>query len=313
VEPAVVDVEDSLAGEGAAAGSGIIITAAGEVLTNNHVVEDATSIEVVIQNRGTHPAKVVAVDPTGDVALLQIEGVGSKLPYASLGDSSKARVGDSIVAIGNALGQGGEPSVVTGIISAEGRTITAADETSAASQEVLHNLLQVTAQIVPGDSGGPLVNTSGQVIGMDTAAASGDSGATFGFAIPINTARNIVELMRQGSTSDGVVQGESAFLGVEFSAINEPSFGFPFGQNSGTEQSPAGAEISGVVADAPAATAGLQAGDVITSFAGQKVTNQASLQTIIGEHRPGDRVAMTYIDTAGSAHTTSVQLAGLPK
>ena len=333
VDPAVVDINTTVAtpeGQGVtqAAGTGMIISSGGVVLTNNHVVNQATSIRVTVEgHNGSYPAKVLGVDPVHDVALIKIQGI-SGLPTVSFGDSSSVAVGDTVVAIGNALGQGGTPTVVSGTISATKRTITAGDAGSTAT-ETLYNLLQTTAAIQPGDSGGPLVNTKGQVIGMDTAAASGDTGTTMGFAIPINQARSIAAQIARGEAGNGVVIGESPFLGiyeVPSGSTSSPSggnfFNGPFGGafgNSGTSgnsgssgSAPTGAYVSGVTQGGPAAAAGLQAGDTITAIDGQATTSFSQLHSQIAAHKPGDRVTVSYVDQSGASHSAEVTLGGLP-
>jgi len=322
VEPGVVDIQTSIVSVGGveqAAGTGMIVTPSGEVLTNNHVVEDASSIKVSIEGRsGTYTAKVLGTDVTQDVALLQIEGV-SNLPYVTLGNSSAVAVGEQVVAIGNALGLGGKPSVVSGSISATNRTITASDSTGAIP-ETLHGLLETSAQIAPGDSGGPLVNTKGQVIGMDTAAASADgSGATIGFAIPINTAKTIVQQIERGQASSTVTIGDSPFLGV-YQVPSSPSGGIGgfgslpgSGSNTTPSTSTAGVTISGVIQASPAAKAGLQGGDVITSVNGHTTDTWSALQSAIAAEKPGDQLTVHYVDQSGTSHTATVQLAGLPR
>src|SRR5712691_7920525 len=170
VDPAIVDINTVIqtsSGSGAAAGTGMIITSSGEVLTNNHVVDGSTSISVTIAGHaGTYTAHVIGVSPTADVALIQIEGV-SGLPTVTLADSSSVKAGDPVVAIGNALGAGGTPSATQGQVTAVDQTITASE--GSGRSEVLSGLIQEDASISPGDSGGALVNSSGQVIGMITA------------------------------------------------------------------------------------------------------------------------------------------------
>lgn len=316
VEPGVVDIQTTVVSAGGlepAAGTGMIVTPSGEVLTNNHVVEDASSIKVSIAGRsGTYSAKVLGTDVTKDVALLQIEGV-SNLPYVTLGDSSTVAVGDQVIAIGNALGLGGKPSVVSGGISATGRTITASDS-SGALPETLHGMLETSAPIAPGDSGGPLVNMKGQVIGMDTAAASADgTGSTIGFAIPINTAKTIVQQIERGQASSEVTIGESPFLGV-YQVPGSSSGGFgSFGSTTTPSTGTAGVTISGVIQNSPAAKAGLQGGDVIASVDGHTTDSWSALQSQIAAHLPGDQLTVHYVDQSGTAHTATVQLAGLPK
>ena len=179
----------------------MIVSPSGEIVTNNHVVQGADTVRVTIAGHGSHDATVVGTDPSADVAVLRVSGL-SDLPTVRFANSSSIAVGDPVVAIGNALGLGGSPTVTEGIISATGRTITAADETGSA-EETLHGLLQTDAPIVPGNSGGPLVDAKGAVVGMDTAAASsGTDSASVGFAIPANTVRQVAtEIARSRGTA----------------------------------------------------------------------------------------------------------------
>jgi S1-C subfamily serine protease len=199
VDPAVVDVTTVLGGGDIAAGTGMILTPSGEVLTNNHVIQGGTSLTVRVGGTGPErTARVVGVDAAADVALLQIEGA-SGLPTVSIGDSSAVHVGDTVVAIGNALGRQGTPVATRGSITALDQSITALDAGS--GTEALAGLIQIDAPIQPGDSGGPLVDADGRVIGMDTAAAGGfhrRPGSTEGFAIPIGAAMSVVQRIRSG-------------------------------------------------------------------------------------------------------------------
>ncbi len=206
-DPSLVDINTNLGLQGgAAAGTGQVLTSNGEILTNNHVIAGATSIKATdIGNGRTYTAKVVGYDQTKDIAVIQLQGA-SGLQTADLGNSSSAAVGQKVVALGNALGKGGTPSVVTGHITGLNASITAQDE-GAATSENLTGLIHHNAPIQPGDSGGPLVNTYGQVVGINTAASSGfqfQSGATQAFAIPINEAMSIASQIVAGhSSSDG--------------------------------------------------------------------------------------------------------------
>ena len=215
VDPAIVDVTSTLGYQGATAkGTGIVLTSNGEILTNNHVINGATSVKVTdIGNGKTYKATVVGYDESHDIAVLQLSGA-SGLTVASTGDSASAGVGDDVVALGNAGGAGGTPAVASGAITALNQSITASDEGSGTSEQ-LTGLIQTNANIQAGDSGGPLVNSHGQIIGIDTAASSsyqfgsgnggfggndggsgssGSSGSTTqGFAIPINTALTIAK------------------------------------------------------------------------------------------------------------------------
>jgi len=324
VEPSVVDIRTTVAspeGESeAAAGTGMIITPSGEVLTNNHVVENAMTIRVNIAGRsGSYPAKVLAVNPTKDVALLKIEGV-SNLPTTDLGNSSTVTVGSPVVAVGNALGLGGTPTVVSGQVSALGRTINATDP--GLTSETLHGMIQTTAPIEPGDSGGPLLSTSDKVIGMDTAAETTDTGATVGFSIPINEARTIVREMQHHDAVGGIILGESPFLGVyeleSGSASSSPGLGSPFSGlpgsgTSGTTTTVSGVTIGGVVGSSPAERSGLQGGDVITSIDGQSTPSWTALEKAIESKKAGEAVTVSYVGAGGTAQTATITLAALPK
>jgi len=320
VDPAVVDIQTNVAnpvGTGAeqAAGTGMIVTPSGEVLTNNHVVADATAISASVATYGTYHVKVLGVDVTQDVALLQLVGAPANLPYVRLGNSASVKVGLPVVAIGNALGLGGKPSVISGTITAVGRTITASDELSISTGETLHNLLQTDAPIVSGDSGGPLVNLNDQVIGMDTAAQSAEAGGSEGFAIPINEARQIAVQIQHGRSSGRISLGESAFLGV---LVGEPysysfgPFGFPTGP-TGSSSNPPGVPVSEVYASTPAEAAGIQPGDTITAIDGKTVATNKALLAAIEAHKPGASITVTFVDTNDTSHTAAVTLAGIAR
>ena len=252
VSPGLVDVVSTLGDQnGEAAGTGMVLTSTGEVLTNNHVIDGATSISVTdIGNGRTYKASVVGYDKTQDVAVLQLQNA-SGLTTVGLGNSATVSSGQSVVAMGNAEGKGGQPSVVTGSVTALNQSITASDDGSANSEQ-LTGMIQTNAPIEPGDSGGPLVNSSGQVVGMDTAASTssetpsaqaaipgqenqGQSGqsqsgqsqsgqsqssGTQAFAIPINEAVSIAAQIDGGKSSATVHLGSTAFLGVEVSSTS---------------------------------------------------------------------------------------------
>jgi S1-C subfamily serine protease len=246
VDPGVVNIVTTLGYQsGKAAGTGMVLTSTGEVLTNNHVINGATSIKATdVGNGRTYTAKVVGYDKTHDVAVLQLQNASGLQTVTLSSDSPQA--GEKVVALGNALGKGGTPSVVTGRINGLGQSITASDE-GAADAERLTGMIGHNAPIQPGDSGGPLVNTDGEVIGMNTAAsdssASGSpspSGqartATQAFAIPITRASSIADQIEAGTPSSTVHIGATAFLGVETSPSGLGSFGgnVPgFGGNGG--------------------------------------------------------------------------------
>jgi S1-C subfamily serine protease len=327
VDPGLVDINTSLGYQQAqAAGTGIVLTSSGEILTNNHVINGATSISVTdVGNGKTYTASVVGYDRTRDIAVLQLKNA-SGLQTATIGDSSSASVGQDVVGIGNAGGTGGTPSAAGGTITALNQTITASDESG--SSEQLNGLIETNADIQAGDSGGSLVNSSGQVIGIDTAASagfsfqqpSGQSSGNQGFAIPINEAVSVARQIVAGTSSSTVHIGATAFLGVEVStaASSQGGTGNSFGgggfnggsSNSGSSTS--GAQIAGVVTSSPAQEAGLANGDVITSVNGQTVDSPTKLTTLMSPFHPGDKVTIGWTDTSGQPQTATVQLTSGP-
>jgi S1-C subfamily serine protease len=325
VDPGLVDVNTNLGYEGdQAAGTGQVLTSNGEVLTNNHVIEDATSISVTdVGNGKTYNAKVVGYDRDQDVAVLQLEGA-SGLQTVNVGNSSSVTKGEPIVGIGNAGGTGGTPSYAGGSVTALNQSITASDEGDGTSEQ-LSGLIQTNANIQPGDSGGPLVNSSGQVVGIDTAASDGfefqsnGSQSTEGFSIPINTALSIAKSMEAGDATSDIHIGATAFLGVTVSSSSSSNsgsgssgFGGFGGTGSACSTSTAGACIQQVLTGTPAAASGLQSGDTITSLDGHSVTSASSLTNVMQQETPGKSVTVTYVDTSGQQQTTTVQLASGP-
>jgi S1-C subfamily serine protease len=302
VDPALVDIDTVLGYQnGEAAGTGIVISSDGVVLTNNHVLAGATSITVTdIGNHRSYRAAVVGYDRSGDIAVLRLSGA-SGLATAPLADAATVNAGEPVVAIGNAGGTGGTPTAVGGVVSALNQSITAEDESSGSSEQ-LTGLIEVNADIQAGDSGGPLLTTSGQVIGVDTAASAGfqyQAAGGDGFAVPIGTATTIANQIRAGRSSSKVHLGATAYLGIETSG----SRGF---------QSVAGPVVLGVVADSPADRAGLTRGDVIRSVAGTTVDSATTLTNLLDRYHPGDRVKLAWTDVSGQSHTGSVTLATGP-
>ena len=314
VEPAVVDINtvvDPLEGGGTAAGTGMVLSPSGEVVTNNHVVEGADSVSVSVPGHGTRTAALVGTDPSADIAVLRVSGL-SDLPTVHFGNSASVAVGDPVVAIGNALGLGGAPTVTEGIISATGRTITAQDETGS-NEEVLHGLLQTDAPISPGNSGGPLVGTGGGVVGMDTAAASaGTVGASLGFAIPSNTVRVVADEIAAHKDLAGFVYGRAAFLGIEVvdsSALG--GFGFGLGPIGTTPNGTPGVVVTAVDPGSPAANAGIGSGDVITAIDGHATSTTSALSKLVQAEHPGQTVSLTIYAEAGP-ETLRVRLGQAP-
>jgi S1-C subfamily serine protease len=330
VDPGLVDINTTLGyQQEQAAGTGIVLSSNGIILTNNHVIDGATSISVTdIGNKKTYTASVVGYDRTKDIAVLQLHNA-SGLTTATLGNSSNASVGEDVVGVGNAGGTGGTPSAAGGTVTALNQSITASDDGDGTSEQ-LSGLIETNADIQPGDSGGALVDTTGEVLGIDTAASAGfsfqsnaQSSGTQGFAIPIDTALSIAKSIEEGSGSSTVHIGETAFLGVEINASGSSSsnsgnsgsggFGSSFGGNSGNTGSTAsGASVASVVTNGPAQEAGLAEGDVITSLGGKTVTTPNDLTTAISQYHPGDKVSIGWTDSSGQTHTATVQLSSGP-
>jgi S1-C subfamily serine protease len=323
VDPGVVDVNTQLGYQGgAAAGTGIVLTSSGEVLTNNHVVDGATSISVTdVGNGRTYNATVVGTDATDDVAALKLSGA-SGLSTVKLGNSSTVSVGDAVVAIGNAGGTGGTPSVSSGTVSALNQSITASDELSN-NAEQLSGLIETTATLQPGDSGGPLVNSQGAVVGMDTAASSnfqfqsGSSGSNQNYAIPINSALSVAKQIESGQASSTIHIGPTAFLGVAVQSASDSGgsgseFGGLGGSAGGFGSSGGGATVEQVESGSPADQAGLSAGDEITSLNGNNINSADDLSSVMERLHPGQTVELGWTDSSGQQHTAQVQLATGP-
>jgi len=309
-DPGLVDVISTLGYQnGTAEGTGMVLTATGEVLTNNHVIAGATSIRVRdIGNGSTYAAKVVGYNDTSDVAVIQLQGA-SGLSTVSIGSTASLAAGQKVVALGNAGGKDGTPAVAAGTITALDSAVAAEDEGDGVVEH-LTNMIRTNADIEPGDSGGPLVNASGQVIGMDTAASSSNSTqpgttaevSTTAFAIPISRAVAIAGQIEAGTASSTVHTGATAFLGVAVESQSQNSFG----------QASTGATIEGSIAGTPAAQAGLANGDTIQTLAGTQITSPSELQTVIERYHPGDKVTVTWTDQLGQTHSATVTLATGP-
>jgi serine protease Do len=251
-------------------GSGVIVSADGVILTNSHVVKDADEIKVNLSDKRSYDAKVIGADPESDIAVIKIDAKG--LPTAQLGDSSKLRVGEIVMAIGNPFGL--NRTVTSGIISATGRTNVGIID--------YEDFLQTDAAINPGNSGGPLVNIRGEVIGINTAIASRSGGYQgIGFAIPSNSAKLIMDdLIKDGKVRRGL-------LGVNIQDLNE-SLAKSFGRNSSD-----GALVSQVIDGSPAEKAGIKAGDIIVKFNSEPVQGAAQLKNMVGKEKPGTSVKLT--------------------
>lgn len=290
VDPAVVDIDSKLS-NAVGAGTGIILSSDGYVVTNNHVVAGATQVVATRVTTGdTYTATVVATDPTHDVAVVHLAEAHG-LPTAAIGDSDAVAVGDEVAAIGNAGGTGGTPTVAPGRVIGLHQPVTASD-TDGTHTQTLTDLIQVDANVQPGDSGGPLVDADGKVIGIDVAASVNRRGATQeGFAIPIKRAVSIAEQLEAhpSSPSGGTTPAlGSGYLGVEVRDA------------TGAD----GAAVASVQAGGPGAGAGLQAGDVITAVDQTPVASGGDLTAALASRHGGDRVAITVQRSDGSHRLT---------
>ena len=255
--------------EQASLGSGVIMTSAGHVLTNHHVIEKAEAIAVVLANGDAHPAEIIGIDPDTDLAVLRIVAPG--VPAASIGRSRDLRVGDVVLAIGNPFGVG--QTVTQGIVSATGRTELGIN--------LFEDFIQTDAAINPGNSGGALINALGELVGINTAIFTRSGGSHgIGFAIPVDLARDVMnEIIEHGRVARG-------WLGIEVQALDRAlaeSFGMDHTR---------GVLIAGILRGGPAALAGLQPGDVVVRLDGQQVDNTRGALNIIARKRPGDEIAI---------------------
>ncbi len=281
---------------GSAAGTGIIVSKDGYIMTNNHVIEGATSVSVVDSNGELYEnVSIIGRDPLNDVAFLKIKADKEFTP-AALGNSATIRTGQQVVAIGNALGQYSN-TVTSGIISGTGRPITAGSEDG--TTESLTDLFQTDASINPGNSGGPLVNMAGQVIGINTAIVEDANG--IGFAIPINATKGVLaEVLETGKVT-------RSYLGVNYITITpDVAREYDLDVNTGAYVYTSGSS-SPVASGSPAEKAGFKSGDIITKINGETVGKDGSLSSILGEYRPGDKITLTYLRD-GKEQTTSVTL-----
>ena len=335
-----------------AAGTGMVINAGdGLVLTNNHVIENATKITATVAATGQNfLAKVVGYDVTGDIALIQLQHP-SGLHQVPVGDSGKVRTGDVVTALGNAEGQS-KIVPATGHITGVNRSITASDQGGTVTSETLHGMLQTDAGIVSGDSGGPLVSAAGRVIGMDTAGNDvryPDQQAAAGFAIPINTALSVAREIVAGHASSTISIGYPPFIGIYVGQgtssdpqqqaaaqqqQNNGGFG-GFGGGNGFSGNGSGSQscysndsdlpvpdtiapvssgtlVVGTICSSPAAVAGVSAGSVITSVNGQAVGAPQTLHNALSKFRPGDTVSLTWVTPSGQRKTATMTLTAGP-
>jgi S1-C subfamily serine protease len=335
VKPGVVIIKTTLQySSEAAAGTGMVINAGGLVLTNNHVIENSTKITATVAAAGrTYRATVVGYDKTGDIALLQLQKASGLTPVP-IGNSSSARIGNPVVAMGNAEGRGtvtATPGHVTGL----DQTITASDQGGSTTSEVLHGLIQTNAGIVPGDSGGPLAGPAG-VIGMDTAGNNpGYQQASAGFAISINTALSVARQIAAGHASSAITIGYPPFMGIftgSGPATSPQAQAQQQGQGApGSGSTPAcytsnadltvpsaiapvssGALIDGTICGSPAASAGMTGGAVITAVNGQPASSPDDLASILSRFHPGDTISVTWVSPSGQRTTSNLHLSAGP-
>jgi S1-C subfamily serine protease len=288
---------------GAAAGTGMVLTSSGRVLTNNHVIAGATSVRVTVpKTHRSYSAHVVGYDVADDVAVLKLDGA-SGLATVTRGSSSSVAVGDTVTAVGNA---GGSGSITTsgGKVTRIGETISVRDDHGRV--EELTDLIQASTRVQPGDSGGALLDGNGRVVGMITAASGSrrfrfdGASSNAAFAIRIAKASEIAQQIVAGRRSAVVHIGPTAFLGVSVGAVD------------GSSPATSGALIAGVVPDGPADSAGLAAGDVITTVAGKPVAAPSDISTILLTKKPGARIAVAYVERSGARHTATVTLGSGP-
>jgi putative serine protease PepD len=294
VQPSVVAIETSQTtsrGVFAGAGSGIVLSADGLVLTNAHVVGNLSEITVVLSDGSKHPATLVGASPDDDVAVVQVQGVTDLTP-AELGSSDDLQVGEEVIAIGNALNLGGEPSVTRGIVSALDRNLSA--------QGVdLEGLIQTDAAINPGNSGGPLVNAAGQVVGMNTAIVA--DAQNLGFSIAIDRIRPLIQTLESG---EGAVTPDQAFLGVQSADVADLTEEL---RSRFSVEADSGALVTEVVPGSAADDAGLEVGDVIVEIDGEEVEAAPDVRDGVVSHDPGDRIDLE-IERAGERQTITVEL-----
>jgi S1-C subfamily serine protease len=290
----VVIVTTNLAYENAnAAGTGVVLTKSGEVLTNNHVIRGATTITVIVPATGRrYTASVLGYDIADDVALIKMSGA-SGLAVASRGNSATLHIGSTTTAVGNANG-GGKLVITKGRVTGLNRTITVNDDQGGQTQ--LNGLIETSARLVPGDSGGPLLDAAGRVVGIDSAGSASFAFETSdGYAIPINKAITLVKQMEAGKASSLVHIGKTAFLGM---SVGDATSG--------------GVAVADVVQGLPAANAGIVKGDVITALDTTPVTSLDDLRTALFTHHPGDSVTLYFTDVVGNQTSATIVLADGP-
>jgi len=342
VEPGLVIINTTLQyNSEQAAGTGMVINQDGLVLTNNHVIEDSTSITATdLGNGHRYTAKVIGYDETGDVALIKLQNAAG-LRTVPIGQSNAVKIGASVLAMGNAEGQGAIVPAA-GSVTGLDQTITASDSGGSITSETLHGMIQTDANVVSGDSGGPLADSAGDVIGMDTAGSGGNfpnAQSSDGYAIPIDTALSVARLIAAGQASSTITLGYPAFMGIYIApgtssaspmqqAQQEERNGGGFGGFGGTpacytddnglsapEQIAnvsSGTLIIGVICNSPAQSIGLTGGSVITAVNGQTVGSPDSLTQIVSKYRPGQSIQVTWVTPDNQRQTRNLALIAGP-
>jgi S1-C subfamily serine protease len=289
VQPAVVRI-DVRGNDGRGTGTGFIVQSNGLIVTNAHVAGNAFSITVTLADATKVPATIVGIDASHDLAVVKVNR--TKLPVVELGDSRAVQVGDSVVAIGNALALEGSPTVTSGIVSALHRTISTEDST-------LNDVIQTDAAINPGNSGGPLVDASGRVIGINTAIASPADANNIGFAIAISSAETTLRKLESGESV------QTGFLGVRVETVDS---------SLATQQHlkvDHGAVVADVTPSSPADDAGIKTGDVILRLGSTPINTAPNLTVAVGDHQPGEKVVV-IVNRNGVERTFRVTLASRP-
>jgi S1-C subfamily serine protease len=272
--------------DGKAAGTGMVLTSDGEVITNHHVVEGATTVKVTVMSTGkTYTAKVVGTDPTADVAVLQLQDASGLKTITT--DTDSVATGDKVTAVGDGNGTVDYLSAATGQVMATNQEITTQSD-GTASGESLKGLIEISSDVVSGYSGGATYDSEGEVLGMTTAASSGSSDVV-GYAIPIATVLEVADDLEAGVQSSAYSYGYPAFLGIGLSDGTAPT-------------------VAQVYSGTPAAKAGITAGDTITEVGGTAVSTATQLQTAIASHEAGDAVSITWKDADGASHTATITL-----
>lgn len=273
------------------AGTGMVASTDGEILTNNHVIRGATSIVATVESTGkSYRADVVGTAPNSDIAVLQLRNASGLATARLAADAAGLRVGDQVTGVGNAGGTG-TLTAASGMVTALNRSITAADETGQEAER-LSNLIEINAKIIAGDSGGPLYNDSGEIVGINTAASAKHSASSSAYAIRIDDARAIAGKIESGVETTSIHIGYPGFLGVSTGNANGN-----------------GARVRGLLSGGPAAAAGITAGSTVTAIDGTAVTSAQSLRSALAAKAPGTRVVVTWTDANGSARSATVTLA----